>query len=103
MSTKLSIIIVNYNSTADLLRCLSSIRSTEEEDQLQVVVVDNASADQSSLENELRSFSSELLLNQENEGFARACNRGIRHCEASFFSAPQSRRYRSPPGHWQDT
>ncbi len=85
MSTKLSIIIVNYNSTADLLRCLSSIRSTEEEDQLQVVVVDNASADQSSLENELRSFSSELLLNQENEGFARACNRGIRHCEASFF------------------
>ena len=83
--TQLSIIIVNYNSTADLLRCLSSIRSTEEADQLQVVVVDNASADQSSLEKDLGSSSVVLLLNQENEGFARACNRGIRHCETPFF------------------
>ena len=50
-----------------------------------MVVVDNASADQSSLQDELRCFSPVLLLNRENEGFARACNRGIRHCQAPFF------------------
>ncbi len=83
--TQLSVIIVNYNSTNDLLQCLSGIRSTEEGDEVQVVVVDNASADQSSLENELGSFSPVLLLNRENQGFARACNRGIRHCNAPFF------------------
>ena len=83
--TQLTVIIVNYNSTADLLQCLSSIRSREEEVQAQVVVVDNASADESSLHSALGSFAPVLLLNQENEGFARACNRGIRHCETPFF------------------
>ena len=82
--TQLTVIIVNYHSTADLLQCLSSIRSREEEVQAQVVVVDNASADQSSLHSALGSFAPVLLLNQENEGFARACNRGIRHCETPF-------------------
>ena len=83
--TQLAVIIVNYNSTNDLLQCLSGIRSTEEGDKVQVVVVDNASADQSSLENELGSFSPVLLLNRENQGFARACNRGIHHCNTPFF------------------
>ena len=83
--TQLAVIIVNYNSTNDLLQCLSGIRSTGEGDEVQMVVVDNASADQSSLENELGSFSPVLLLNRENQGFARACNRGIRHCNAPFF------------------
>ena len=82
---QLSVVIVNYNSTTDLLQCLSSIRSAEEGDHVQVVVVDNASSDQSSLQDELRSFSPVVVLNRENEGFARACNRGIRHCQAPFF------------------
>ncbi len=82
---QLSVIIVNYNSTADLLQCLSGIRRANQEDQIQVVVVDNASSDQSRLENELRCSSPVLLLNRHNEGFAKACNRGIRHATAPFF------------------
>ncbi len=82
--TQLAIVIVNYNSTGDLLRCLAGIREDPAGNQVQVIVVDNASEGQPGLQDQLRPFSPELLLNGKNEGFGRACNRGIRHSSAPF-------------------
>jgi N-acetylglucosaminyl-diphospho-decaprenol L-rhamnosyltransferase len=74
---KLSIIIVNYNTKDYLEECLESIRSQGYGFGVETIVVDNNSCDGS--REMLRSRFPEVRLveNCENEGFARACNRGI--------------------------
>jgi GT2 family glycosyltransferase len=79
---KLSVVVVNWNSRADLEACLVGLLAGTHRD-LEVIVVDNGSHD-GSPELVRERFPAVLLLaEQENLGFAEACNRGI---EAS--SAP---------------
>jgi len=76
--TDLAIVIVSYNTRADLERTLDSISSAPPKTPHQVVVVDNASSD-SSLEMVRERFPEALAIAAgANLGFARANNIGIR-------------------------
>ncbi len=71
-----SVVVVNWNSLEDLRSCLSSLR-VQTHQELEVIVVDNGSAD-GSADMVAREFADFRLLREtENLGFAEACNRGI--------------------------
>jgi len=73
----LSIIIVSYNSRADLEGCLAAIAGTAGALAHEVLVVDNASAD-GTVERVRASFPEvRVLANKVNAGFTRANNQGI--------------------------
>ncbi len=73
-----SIIIVNWN-TAELLRnCLQSIPSTNPAGRYEIIVIDNASSDDSVAMIKREFPEIQLIENRENLGFARATNLGIR-------------------------
>lgn len=74
----LSIIIVNWNSAAYTLACLESIRATTPALNYEIIVVDNASTDDS-LETLKRTPGIRLLIAPRNLGFARANNLGYQH------------------------
>ena len=73
----LSIIIVNYNTADMLVRCLHSIRS-QSFNNPEVIVVDNASQD-NSLE-VIKGFSAwiKVIANKRNLGFAKANNQALK-------------------------
>jgi N-acetylglucosaminyl-diphospho-decaprenol L-rhamnosyltransferase len=79
---EVAVVIVSFNTRDDLLRCLQSLAVVRTP--LEVVVVDNASAD-GSAEAVRRDFPrARLLENPANEGYARANNRGWRAATAPF-------------------
>ena len=70
----LSISIVNWN-TRDLLdQCLKSVYETTVEIEFEVIVVDNASSDGSQEMVKTKYPRARLIVNSQNEGFARANN-----------------------------
>jgi len=75
--TSLSIIIVNYNTAGLLFDCITSIQKAEQpQKKLEIIVVDNASTD-----NSLKMLSDNfpqvrVIANKKNLGFARANNLG---------------------------
>ena len=78
-----SIIILNYNAGELLLNCVESVFKTNYNN-LDVIVVDNASSDKSHLKckeifNKIR-----LLENKENEGYCEGNNIGIRDARGEF-------------------
>lgn len=76
-ATDLSVIVVNYNGEGLLRDCLQSLRAAAPAHRLQVIVVDNASAD-GSVAMARREFPEALVLaNSENLGFTKANNQGI--------------------------
>ena len=81
MTPRCTTIIVNWN-TRDLLRaCLQSL---PRDSATGILVIDNASSD-GSADMMRRHFPQlRLLANEENIGFARACNIGIREAETEF-------------------
>lgn len=73
----LSVVIVNWNSRDDLRRCLESLRDQTHRE-LEIIVVDNGSADDS-VEMVQQGFPEAILIEAgENLGFAEGCNRGIK-------------------------
>lgn len=93
----LDIIIVNWNSGDQLISCLESI-STAKKISFElgrVIIVDNASTD-SSLKG-LNSFDLpiEVIQNNENRGFAAACNQGAKGSKAYYllFLNPDTRLF----------
>ncbi|MGR9046979.1 MAG: glycosyltransferase family 2 protein [Gammaproteobacteria bacterium] len=83
MPKQVSLIIVNYNSAGFLEACVSSALNQVNE----VIVVDNASSDDSVAKLEA-AFPSEpkiqIIRNRENRGFASACNVGLSRATGSF-------------------
>ena len=79
----LSVMIVNYNTAAFLKRCLNSL-SSQGDFNLKVVVIDNASDDNSRelVRNEFPWV--ELVANKQNLGFARANNQALRSCKSKY-------------------
>ncbi|AZR74446.1 hypothetical protein BBF96_14250 [Anoxybacter fermentans] len=71
----LDIVIVNYNSGQEIRKCLASLRQYTCHP-YQVIVVDNGSEDES-LEYLKNEENITLIVNQQNIGFAKACNQGI--------------------------
>lgn len=80
---RVTTVIVSYNTCDELLRCVSSLRASEDLP-CEIIVVDNASSDGSS--QALRGSFPEVRLieNTVNLGFARACNQGIREAHSPF-------------------
>ena len=78
-----SIVIVTYNSASSIGECLRSAQA-QEGIQSEIVVVDNASSDQTA--NAVRSAAGNntLIENRENTGFARACNQGATASRGRF-------------------
>ena len=88
MSNKLpgvSIIIVNYNSSEYLIKCLDSIARLEQKHFAldKIVVVDNASDQRNRYMLEERK-EIHLIKNTKNEGFAKACNQGADETESDY-------------------
>lgn len=81
MEEKISVILVNYNGRAYNDKCIKSVFNSTMKEQLEVIVVDNASTDDSL--KELRKLWGEdkrvhILPLDENYGFSRANNEGIK-------------------------
>src|SRR5438067_2262972 len=70
-------IVLNWNNYSQTKLCLESLRRASYPN-LRVVVVDNASDDNSGkrLQSEFSDY--DFVFNEQNLGFARGCNRGIR-------------------------
>ncbi len=74
---KMSAIIVNYNSADYLPGCLEAIHRLCDGFEHQIIIIDNDStADDKEKLNELKDV--ELVFNDKNLGFAKACNIGAR-------------------------
>lgn len=82
----LDIIIVNWNSGAQIRRCLDSIqRANRAEFELDhVIVVDNASSDGSMDPLEQAKLPLTIVRNAKNRGFAAACNQGAKGSTADY-------------------
>ena len=77
--TDLSIILVNWNCLAYTEQCLASIRENTSGIDYEVIVVDNDSLD-APCQSLVEKFSwIKLVLSNENLGFGRANNLGVRH------------------------
>jgi GT2 family glycosyltransferase len=73
----LSIIIVNHNVRCFLEQCLLSLRRATEGIGHEILVVDNASRDDSRGYLPLRFPEVRFIWNEGNSGFGRACNQGV--------------------------
>lgn len=81
MKEKVGVVLVNYNGKKYNNKCIASILKSTIRDQLQIIVVDNASTDDSL--KELREYWGEnkqvqIISLAENYGFSKANNEGIR-------------------------
>ena len=85
MSPRISVVIVNYNAGLELANCVQSVIETESD--LEVLVVDNASHDESIQQLSARCQNEKnlhVLKNKKNLGFAVACNQGSRAATGEF-------------------
>lgn len=80
---ELSIVIVNWNVKEPIAECLSSL-ATIEAPKIEVIVVDNASTDGSIQMLQKKFPWVKLIANQDNKGFAKACNQGIKISEGDY-------------------
>ncbi len=78
-----SIIILNYNAGELLLNCVESVFKTNY-DNMEVIVVDNASKDQSHLKCKEKFDKIHLIENKENFGYCEGNNVGIRQAKGDF-------------------
>jgi GT2 family glycosyltransferase/glycosyltransferase involved in cell wall biosynthesis len=77
---RVGVVVLNWNAASMTRRCVESLLDTEyPTDRLQLVIVDNASVDGSTVL--LKRWFPEITLleNDVNVGFAEGCNRGMRH------------------------
>jgi N-acetylglucosaminyl-diphospho-decaprenol L-rhamnosyltransferase len=74
-ATAVSVVVVSYQSEADLAMCLGSLERAAGPHPLEVVVVDNASSD-SSVEI-ARGYGVKVIENASNEGLPKAVNTGV--------------------------
>lgn len=84
--SKINIIIVNWNSGRQLYSCLRSISGINEDGFKlgRVMVVDNASVDNSLGGLEDLVLPLEIIRNDKNIGFAAACNKGAKNSKANY-------------------
>lgn len=93
----LDIIIVNWNSGILISECLDSIKNSLSDSFIlnRVVVVDNASTDNSLVAIEKFDLPLVLIKNGDNLGFSKACNQGAKNSNANYLLLlnPDTRLY----------
>jgi len=90
----LSIIIISYNTKKLLIDCLQSIEESEKSKNrklgMEVIIVDNHSTDgtreclKEIKDNQFKNFTIKTIFNQENVGWAKANNQGIRESGGEY-------------------
>lgn len=80
----LSLVIVNWNTKDYLRSCLKSIFKHKPTFPIEIIVIDNASSDGSEMMVASEFPSVRLIKNQNNLGFARACNQGWRMAQGKY-------------------
>ena len=98
MSTMLSIIVVNWNAGQQLADAVTSIAQYHHNLVSSVIIVDNASTDDSLARVEALtglSFQLKIIRNAENRGFGAACNQGavLASSEYLLFLNPDTRLF----------
>lgn len=84
---KLSVVILTYNSEKDIDACLQSIyKCNDLGDDLEVILVDNNSIEQSKLQNHIKKSYSRVVYiqNSTNNGYGSGNNRGINASKAPY-------------------
>jgi GT2 family glycosyltransferase len=84
MDIDLSICIVNWNAGRFLLHCLASIQESQLGPKYEVIVVDNASTDDSAVQIHPRFPGVKVILHGHNGGFATANNIAIAHSAGRY-------------------
>jgi len=84
MSPRVLVVVLNWNSAADCLRCLASLQRLTYA-AVQVLVVDNGSTDDSLAQIRSGGFGVEVCESNRNLGYAGGNNRGIREGLARGF------------------
>ncbi|MGB3977046.1 MAG: glycosyltransferase family 2 protein [bacterium] len=84
MNNHVSILIVNFNTSKLLKRCIDSILSDQSKPEIEIIVIDNASADDSieMLQNTFPDI--HIITNDHNCGFAEANNQGLEKATGEF-------------------
>jgi len=79
-----SIVIINYNSTDYLLKCLDSIFRFTKEISFEVIIVDNASKvfDEKFILSKYQGI--RIIKNEQNVGFAKANNQGFKLANGKY-------------------
>lgn len=82
----LAIVIVNWNAGEQLRACLQAVAAADQTrfSLQRVVVVDNASTDDSLVNLPADALPLHIVRNADNRGFGAACNQGARLCSADF-------------------
>lgn len=80
----LSVIIVNYNSKLLIENCLFSLNKAIEKIEGEIIIVDNNSSDGGKEELPAKFTNVKFIFNNENTGFARACNQGFAVCSGQY-------------------
>lgn len=96
---RVSVIVVSYNNLELTQACLASINEHSQYDNLEIIVVDNASSD--GTPEFLESWAAmnnnrKLILNNDNRGFAAANNQGLNMATGSFFVLLNNDTYVTP-------
>ncbi len=79
-----SVIIVNWNTREYLRNCLDSVFATVRQIEIEVIVVDNASSDDSVSVVEREFPQVKLIKNESNRGFAAANNQGMKAARGRY-------------------
>lgn len=89
----IDIVIVNWNAGGLLQTCLAALAASSIVEQLNVIVVDNASTDSSARDLAVSGLRLEVIYNASNRGFAAACNQGAEAGRARYllFLNPDAR------------
>lgn len=93
MENELGIVIVNWNTKDALVRCVSSILQSvcKSYSIAEITIVDNASTDRSLellsafVDTTAKKDFIQVIKNQKNLGFAKACNQGAKKTKGNYF------------------
>jgi GT2 family glycosyltransferase len=90
MMVDISVIIVNWNTRQYVLDCIRSMLACRGNYGLEIIVVDNASQDNSILSIKENFPQVRIISNTENVGFARANNQGIEMAQGRYVALVNS-------------
>lgn len=94
MPKLISFILVNYNHKSGVISAINSINKLAPQEQIEIIIVDNASTDGSfDFFSKFSEFPINYIYNNENLGFGSACNKGasVSSGEYIYFLNPDAK------------
>ena len=74
----ISFVILHYKNLKDTIECIESIQKLEEQKEIAIVVVDNNSLNEEGIQ-EIKKYTQDLVLLDDNMGFAKGNNMGCKY------------------------